>query len=232
MIYYSHIGQDQWVSEVFRYKRNGFFLDFGSLDGVLTNNTYVLETDLRWHGICVEANPTYYPAVCSSRRVITVNAALWPQSRESIEMLDAHGLSSVTKYSSADKVGPLRAQISRRRFHVDTINPTELLDRFSAPTLIDYMSLDVEGCELDVLEALDLSRYKFGLMTIEHGEVRERQSLIRNLLLPLGYEVLERFYDDWFYHPEHLSLLAGEGGAADPIGVFEAVATNYPIVNA
>jgi FkbM family methyltransferase len=231
MTYRSHIGQDQWVAEVLKHKRGGFFLDFGSLDGVLTNNTYVLETELGWNGICVEPNPTYYPEVCRSRRVTTVNAALWPQSRQKIEMLDAHGLSSVTKYSDADKVGSLRAQTSKRRIQVDTINPTELLDRFSVPTLIDYMSLDVEGCELDVLEALDLNRYRFGLMTIEHGEIGERQMLMRNLLLPLGYQVLERFYDDWFYHPAYLSLLVGEDGIADPVSVFQTVTATYQVVN-
>ena len=92
MHYSSHIGQDAWVAECLQFKRDGFFLDFGAFDGETISNTYALEKELGWRGICVEPNPRYYPSLCRCRKCITVNAALWPISRELLRLVNPHGL--------------------------------------------------------------------------------------------------------------------------------------------
>lgn len=226
--YFSHIGQDMWVSQIFRNKQNGFFLDFGAFDGITASNTYSLEKYMKWNGILVEANPTYYPLVCRGRKSISVNAALWPQSRESIEMVDAHGLSSVSKYIDHDgpTVSESRKNITARKIAVDTVNPTELLERFQAPSFIEYLSLDVEGCEIDVLNSIDFTRYKFALMTIEHSEVLEKKDKIRAIIEPFGYKMLSRSYDFWVYHEAHIASL---GGINDAESAFRYVDTNYGV---
>ena len=52
--FYSQVGQDKWVCEYFNYKKGGFFLDIGAADGITINNTYYLEKELEWKGICIE----------------------------------------------------------------------------------------------------------------------------------------------------------------------------------
>ena len=47
------------------------------------------------------------------------------------------------------------------------ITLTELLEKSNAPKLIDFLSLDVEGAELDVLKGIDFERYNFRFMLIE-----------------------------------------------------------------
>ena len=209
MNYFSHIGQDRWVSEVLRGKRDGYFLDFGTFDGINHSNTFYLEKYLGWRGICVEPNPYFYAATCAVRNCITVNAALWPESRQSLEFCDAHGLSSLALFKDADTNAALRGKITRKVINVDTINPNELLDRFAAPALIDYMSLDVEGGELGVLQSLDLKRYRIALATIEHNHNVEKKAAVREYLAPFGYEVLECYNDDYFFHPGILKELGG-----------------------
>ena len=157
MNYISHIGQDRWVAETLAHKRGGYFLDFGGFDGLMHSNTFYLERFLNWRGVLVEPNPAPYASACAVRSCITINAALWSKSRESLQFTDSHGLSSIVEFQDNDSNATLRKEISQGILNVDTINPTELLGRFSAPKLIDYMSLDVEGAELAVLEALDLS---------------------------------------------------------------------------
>lgn len=227
--YKSHIGQDRWVAEILRFKKKGYFLEFGALDGLLTSNTYVLEKELDWQGICVEANPTLYPAVCQNRSCITINAALWPESRTLIDMVDAHGLSSVVAYKDSDNQSSLRDSVTTRRFGIDTINPTELLDRFQAPALIDYMSLDVEGCEIDVLSSLDLDRYHIAMMTIEHNHDEARKAAVRALLEPMGYSVVSRLNDDWVYHPEYLRAALGGEAPEDPLRICEEISVSFAI---
>jgi FkbM family methyltransferase len=228
--YKSHIGQDRWVAEVLKFKRNGYFLEFGALDGVLTSNTFVLEKELEWQGICVEANPTLYPAVCQNRSCITINAALWPESRTLIDMVDAHGLSSVVAYKNSDNQASLRESVTTRRFGIDTLNPTELLDRFRAPAVIDYMSLDVEGCEIDVLNALDFSRYHIAMMTIEHNHDEGRKAAVRSLLEPLGYFVADRLNDDWIYHPDYLRAAMNGATPENPLKIYREIAESYLVI--
>ena len=51
-------GQDKWViNEIFKHKKGGFFVDLAAADGVFQSNTYLLEKELNWKGICIEANP-------------------------------------------------------------------------------------------------------------------------------------------------------------------------------
>lgn len=227
---HSHIGQDAWVAECLRFRRGGFFLDFGAFDGTSISNTLALERDLGWRGICVEPNPRYYPALCAARRCITVNAALWHESRKQLEFVDAHGLSSIADFKDTDLNSQRRLEATRSLIRVDTLNPNELLERFEAPTLIDFLSLDVEGAEFDILNALDLRRYRIALMTIEHNHNHEHQKRIRDHLASFGYGVVQNRNDDFFFHRAHLAeLLGNEGAAPDPLAAFDRVYATFPI---
>lgn len=229
MDFHSHIGQDQWVVETLSRRRDGYFLDFGAFDGVTASNTLVLEREFGWKGITVDANPTCFAALCETRSSICVNAALWPTSRESVEMIDAHGLSSMRQFMDKDENREARAEGGRGFFSIDTINPTELLRRYKAPERIEYMSLDLEGAELDVLQAIDLETYQIAIMTIEHGENPQRQEALRAHLRPLGYKVLTRHYDDWFFHPEYVARLQLPGELFNPYAAYEHVRTHFVI---
>jgi len=222
----SHIGQDMWVSEVFGNKKCGYFLDFGAFDGILTSNTYFLEKRLRWNGICVEPNPVYYPMLCRNRECITVNVALWPESRKSLDFIDAHGLSCFPKYIDHDCWGKTRHDMAKP-IKVDTINPTELLDRFSVPKTIDYLSLDVEGAEIEVLTSLDLNSYKIALMTIEHSNNEKKRSELIDHLSYLGYSHINLSYDICFFHNE---ILKNMGIVCDPAEIADRVRIQYKVI--
>lgn len=198
-VYASHIVQDRWVAETFARKRDGYFLDFGAFDGTDMSNTLYLERELGWRGICVEPNPRYYPLLCASRTSVTFNAALWPTSRDVLRMVDAHGYSSLDVFKDADSNAARRSDATLRKFEVETINPTELLQRFSSPHVIDYLSLDVEGAEYDILTGLDLARYDVRLMTVEHDCNEERKLRVRNYLRSFGYVGVQMSYDDFFF---------------------------------
>ena len=50
----SQLGQDLWVIDTMKYKKNGYFVDLGALDGLTHSNTLMLENKYSWSGICVE----------------------------------------------------------------------------------------------------------------------------------------------------------------------------------
>jgi hypothetical protein len=51
--------QDKFISNIFEYKQQGCFIDIGSADAILCNNTYLLESEYDWNGICIEFDSKY-----------------------------------------------------------------------------------------------------------------------------------------------------------------------------
>jgi hypothetical protein len=47
----------------------------------------------------------------------------------------------------------------------------DLLVKANAPALIDFLSLDVEGAEIEVLKGIDFNRHKFRFMCIESRDL-------------------------------------------------------------
>ncbi|MCH7535874.1 MAG: hypothetical protein IH948_09075 [Bacteroidetes bacterium] len=58
MKYYSQLGQDRFLDEeIFKRKRDGFYVDVGAVDGLHFNNTLFFERERHWKGMCIEPNP-------------------------------------------------------------------------------------------------------------------------------------------------------------------------------
>ena len=84
---------------------------------------------------------------------------------------------------------------------VKTITLNELLEKFNAPLFIDYLSLDTEGSEFEILKSVDLTKYVFGLIDVEHNFIEPKRSQIKELLLKYGYELIRNNnVDDCYKH--------------------------------
>jgi len=57
---YSQLGQDLEVLKFYNNKENGFFIEIGASDGLNLSNTYLLETQYKWKGICCEPIPNNF----------------------------------------------------------------------------------------------------------------------------------------------------------------------------
>lgn len=85
-------------------------------------------------------------------------------------------------------------------YEVRTISLVDLLALYKAPSVIDYLSIDTEGSELDILSAFDFSKYTVRLITVEHNYTSNRES-IHALLARHGYHrVFSELsaWDDWY----------------------------------
>ena len=86
------------------------------------------------------------------------------------------------------------------RYAVQTISLVDLLDHWRAPRMIDYLSIDTEGSEFDILSSFDFAAYDIRLITVEHNHTDKRQELF-DLLTSKGYqrkfETLSNV-DDWY----------------------------------
>jgi len=174
--YFSQYGQDLFVdSFLFRGRRGGFFVDVGAYDGVTYSNTCFLERELGWQGICFEPNPEAFRKLSAARNCAVVNAGIGPSQGslqflalpESIEMG-----SGFLDYFPQYRRDPAWADLMLRNgATLSNIRVLEVNDAVASTgrTAIDYISIDTEGADFDILRALDLQRFDVEVIDIENN---------------------------------------------------------------
>jgi FkbM family methyltransferase len=174
--------QDLIAYLYFKNKKDGFYVDIGANDGVTGSNTLVFE-EVGWTGICVEPQPDIFEALKKNRKCDCVNAAISDTSNMNVKFIKAsgeapNGLSGLaSKMSGAHKRRIRRENGKIEYITVKTISFEDLMKNHNVITRIDFMSIDVEGAELDILKTIDFNKYSFGLITVENnagGDVLER----------------------------------------------------------
>jgi FkbM family methyltransferase len=190
------------VEEVFHGLRNGYFVDVGAYDGVSLSNTYVLEKEFGWTGLCVEPIPEAYRKLVANRNCLCENVCAY-SSEGSVEFVVDGMLSRIRSRDLNPSVDPSSTE-PQRGITVKATTLLRLLQRHGAPRNIHYLSLDVEGAEYEALRTFNFSRYTFFAITVEHndymGQVEvERRQLIRELLTRNGYRHIRRQnWDDYY----------------------------------
>lgn len=199
--------QDCYVAWKLRDKRDGYFVEFGATDGVALSNTFFLERELGWTGILAEPFPRWHAALAANRAAARIDyRCVWRASGEQLEFLaldDAPELATLKTFAAEDHHAAQRARRGRS-IVVATVSLTDLLVQHGAPRSIDYLSVDVEGAELEVLRGLDFERYEPRILTVEHNFHEQRRRDIHTLLGSHGFvREFEAFsgFDDWYYHP-------------------------------
>lgn len=82
-----------------------------------------------------------------------------------------------------------------------TVTLAEILERNRAPSFIHFMSLDIEGAELEALKGIPFDKYRFGAMAIEHNDEEPKRTEIMKLLEERGYRLSHTYKQDDFYVP-------------------------------
>jgi len=182
-------------------KKDGFFVELGANDGVSTSNTLYLEKYRGWRGVLVEPIPELYRQCVKNRPKAKVfNCACvdgLDPSVTSAEMTYCNLMSIVNDafQNEEDRKKWLewgeKAQpgVRARRIVVPARTLASVLDDCGSPD-IDFLSLDVEGYETQVLRGLQLERHRPKWILVE-----TRLTPVETLLGQLGedYEVVERF---------------------------------------
>ena len=190
------------VLKFYNNKEGGFFVDIGANDGIEFSNTFLLERKYEWKGICAEPNPEVFKLLVKNRpNSLCCDAAIYSLSYKNLLFDVANNYDLMSGLSDHLDVHKEYVNRDKKQIIVKTLTLTDLLDKAKAPSFIDYLSLDTEGSEFEILRATDFSRYTFGLIDVEHNFVEPRRTEIRNLLLSHGYVYLrENQFDDSYKH--------------------------------
>lgn len=192
----SQLRQDLFALATTGFGRGGYFVEFGATDGVDLNNSWLMEKDFGWTGILAEPARGWHTSLRANRSCAIDTRCVWNVSGESLRFTEAprgenSGISSYVKTSR---------KLRGTSYDVQTVTLNDLLAAHNAPQVIDYMSVDTEGSEFDILAALDFERWSFRVITVEHNFAPQRED-IHKLLTERGYrrvlEAISRF-DDWY----------------------------------
>lgn len=196
----SQLGQDLFALSQVEFKKNGFFVEFGATNGVDLSNSLLLERDFKWNGILVEPSKTWHSSLKLNRKAIIDFSCIWTESNTELEFRETESaqLSTIDSFSSSDFHAELRE--NGKTYKVNTLTLNDLLQKYSAPSTIDYLSVDTEGSEFEILNSLDFNKWKFRVITCEHNFTSNRVK-IEQLLSANGYKrVLTEIsnFDDWY----------------------------------
>ena len=183
----SQYAQDIFVMYATDNKRGGVFLEIGGGDGVSLSNSLALARNFNWRGALVEPDPVQF-VLCKAMRKAdaqVMRVGVSPRGMNGrMQLIQAGVLSALSGYEGADGHAAIR-RMSRRRTNVDVIPISEVIRQLPP---LDYLSLDIEGAELSVLETLDWSRiYRPKTLTVEHNGDCQRREALTSLLVKVGY---------------------------------------------
>jgi FkbM family methyltransferase len=197
--FYSQMGQDKWVSEaVFPGVKNGFFLDVGSGDGTFMSNTKALEQK-GWTGICVDPFPrNMQDRTCQIFKEVVSNEA-----GKRVKLWAAEEWSGIV-----DTLEPLHKETMQKDtappiVEFTTVTLADILERAKAPRFIHYVSMDIEGGEINALKGFPFDKYQIGALTVEHNYLEPKRSEIKALMESHGYKRVHTSVRDDFYVPRN-----------------------------
>lgn len=167
----------------------GFFVEVGAYDPVFQSQSYHLEL-AGWDGLLIEPVPEFAEHLARSRRAKVRQCACVAPGEATggtIALLDRRG-SSTVRFDPRKVVNETVVEV-----------PARTLDSVLADAGVegvDFLSVDVEGAEPDVLRGITLSRYKPRLILVDD---RERFGETCRVLRRGGYRLVRRTgHNSWF----------------------------------
>ena len=192
--------QDLFAALLLGHRENGFFVEFGATDGVTGSNTLLFEKCAGWNGIIAEPARVWHEKLAMNRRCMISHECVWRTSGHQVEFCETGdaGFSTIARFADSDRHASKRQQSTK--YSVPTISLDDLLARHSAPASIDFLSLDTEGSEFDILAAFSFDRYRVSVLVVEHNFRPEREALHELLTRNAMIRVLPELsrYDDWY----------------------------------
>jgi FkbM family methyltransferase len=172
----------------------------GAYNGVCASNTFYFEK-LGWRCLCIEPIIEEYEKCCSQRKEC-INCCASDADKED-QQFTVYNLVDNNRSAISSLVPDQRLVESHKNWilgtetrNVAVRSLTSLLDEYKFPTNIDFISIDTENTELDVLKGLDLSKYNVKLFVIENNF---NEPFCEDYLKQFGYKKIQRIAVNDFF---------------------------------
>lgn len=200
---FSQLGEDCYITKFFAKRDPGFYVDVGCFHPRRYSNTYLLRQYMGWRGINIDANPDVIKEFDKDPgNNINVHAAVDEVERE-VELVIYKGAAHSTIDDERKKVN--ESLDIRYKLTVQTQTLEKLIDKnVDKSQKIDFVDIDVEGVDLQVLRSLNINRFKPSLICVEDHEFlrsinNSKPSEIFEYMRSQGYKLASQFQVSSFY---------------------------------
>ena len=173
--FYGQFGTDQIISEYFPNKKNGTCIEIGAVDGHYISNTLHFEQN-GWDVLCIEPIPDYFTKLNLNRKNC-LNYAITDKNVDNIPFtvvtMNNNNQSSISGLKIDGRL--IESHINyglNPKTETILVNGRRLdwcIENYFNHETIDFISIDTEGNELDVLKSFDVNGYNTKLLVIENN---------------------------------------------------------------
>lgn len=190
--YFSEAGQDEYIDTLLKKKRNGVFIDIGGYDGWRGSNTLFFEIFRGWNGLLIEPVRTTYDEAKKIRNCKCLNVCVDSSegTRNFIEIKKGYTqMSGILENIEENILENIRKNPSHEE-NVYKIETKTLENIFLENNIsqIDYISMDIEGSEKDILETFPFNKFNVNVWSIENNSGNEN---IKELMILNDYKLVE-----------------------------------------
>lgn len=176
-----------------------YFVEFGATDGMALSNSFALEKG-GWKGVLVEPDGNWHAQLSRNRNSIIDFRCVYSTSGTEVDFIQSSTkeLSGIEKHAAHDGWSMVRREGLTSK--VETVTLKDLLIDHGAPPRINFLSIDTEGSEFEIIKDFDFEKWRFDFIAIEHN-FGENERLIQELLESKGYfRVLPKIsaWDGWY----------------------------------
>lgn len=193
---YSQKGEDLMINKYFNFKKRGFYIDIGASHPKKLSNTKFFYTK-GWHGINIEPNPDRIKLFLQERkRDNNLNIGIGSKIKKCV--FYEFEVAAFSTFSKKEATMLLRVGYKlKRKMKIQIYRLEDIMKKYVSSD-IDFMSVDTEGMDMDVLKSNNWEKYRPKLLCIETidfinllktGEgVSLRKKGIDSYLLSKGYK--------------------------------------------
>ncbi|MFA5023524.1 MAG: FkbM family methyltransferase [Patescibacteria group bacterium] len=210
--FFSQNGQDKFLEKkIFHNIKNGYFVDIGANDGISYSNTYFFENK-GWKGLCVEPIPEIFEKLQKNRICECICGAVSDQQAEYSDFLHITGalemLSGIINKYEKNHIARIDKEMYKSKEEKKIIQVKNYhFNQIVKNKNIDYLSIDVEGSEFDIIKNIDFSKFEIKVISIENDYGNKN---ILNLLKNYGFSYLTKIGSDEIYiNKKYRYLLKG-----------------------
>ena len=166
----SQSGQDKIIkNSFFRSKKNGYFVEIGAFDGVLGSNCIHFEKSMKWDGIAIEPSKKQFEKLSKNRNCKVLNEAI-SSTEKDVEFIEViEGLTQMSGIDDDNYSAKLIIENNKKNKFNKNKMKTSTFEKSILTKEIDYLSIDIEGAELDVLKSINFQEYIIKVISVENN---------------------------------------------------------------
>ena len=188
----SQVFQDLFVLFYSNKKKNGNFIEIGGGNGIDISNSYILEKNYKWNGIICEPNSLLEESIKKNRSADLIKKPITEKCENKIAFYE-----NKDPYQSS----VLKTKTSQKKVFLKSLCLNHLILKKKLINKIDYISIDTEGNEFEIIKNFNFKKFKIKILTIEHNFETSKRNKIYQLMKKNNYTRVFKhlsYMDDWY----------------------------------